>query len=642
MLVKASIASLLSLQATVDIAAAVARSNRHGNIAEPPEPETIDLVRLPLPPAISDYSVGACNVSVNPRRTGCMPVSNGRGFMSGSFLPDGKHVLALIHFVGARLAPEPGSTYNGSQIILVKTDDSTFGNGEKWKCLTCGVPGVPNTMAVNETEHLDYPQAFDDGKRALVGTYILDCGPYELASQDCTPERTRLLPLRWNTAVDGSGPTGSMRELRLHPDNVHLGFSSFTTVGGKLGQLAFYGRLEYNASPTTGLPLAPRYDVVNVNVLLDSTSAGPIVTVGDKVTINHQAISVGELRGFSGPGDEVVYVGYPTESSNIDAYAVSLDTGKVRHLTSHPEYIDPIDGSRDGKWWAIMDTRGTGRQMFLAGMRGIPPLTDLVSSSVTSATRNNGLRRFFVPYVLDAAGDRGSYYGQKINGPGFSELGSGDLNDPQWNGQADPRWSLDATKLVYWEAQTRSPACGGTNPLPCYLSKEQGGRDVRMVMATFPDRAPSPILPVAPRPDFIPWATRYVPGAALPDRPSPEAGTFILEAGKSGSAQVVIDKTADGVLIESVAVTYHNYSDDGELFLNGHENVTASFKTPTFNVINWFSNLTQTGPGVFNTKVTSPDGFHLSIDALINIFDAEGTISTTINGTTYKQPLNGA
>lgn len=612
-------------------------------IPPPPAPETINLVRLPLPPAISDLSPGACSEAVNPRRTGCMLAAAGRALQSGSFLPDGRHVLAVVPFVGAPLAPELGSMYNGTNVVLVKTDDTVFANGEKWKCLTCGVPGVPNAQPLDATEHLDYPQAFTDGRRALAGPYVIDCGEHELASEECTAATTRLLTIRWDTTPDGSGAGGSIRELRLHPDNVHIGFSSFTNTGGKLGQLAFFGRIVYNPAPTSGLPLAPRYDLVNVTVLVDPTSPGPIVTAGDSVTIDRQAISVGELRGFSGPGDEVVYVGYPTESSNLDAYAVSLDTGAVRRLTAHPEYIDPIDASPDGKWWAIADTRGTDRQMFLAGMRRVPPLTDLVSSSVTSATRNNGQRRFFTPWVLDAAGDRGSYYGQKVNGEGFDELGSGTLNDPQWNTQADPRWSPDSTKLVYWEAQAVAPACGGNNSLPCFPSKEEGGREVRMVMTTFPDRIPTTRPPVAPRSDTIPWALPYAPGDSLPDRPTPDGGSFVLK-GSSGFADVVIDKPADSLFVQSVAVTYHNFSDDGVLFLNGHENVTARrSQTPTVSVIDWYSNLTQTGPGcVRNTKMTSDDGFHINIDVLVNIFDAEGTITTTVDGVTYEQPLNGA
>jgi hypothetical protein len=202
-----------------------------------------------------------------------------------------------------------------------------------------------------------------------------------------------------------------MRELRLHPDNVHLGFSSFTQLDGKLGQLGYFGKLEFNPVPTTGLPLTPRYDIVKVTTLFNPQAPQPISTQGQELIINTDAISVGELRGFSGRGNEFTYVGYPAESSNLDIFAVSLQSGKVCRITAHPEYIDPIDASPDGKWWAIMDTRGTDRQMFLAGMRNVPPITDLVTSSVTSATRNNGQRRFFVPYVIDNVGDRGSYYG---------------------------------------------------------------------------------------------------------------------------------------------------------------------------------------------------------------------------------------
>lgn len=43
----------------------------------------------------------------------------------------------------------------------------------------------------------------------------------------------------------------------------------------------------------------------------------------------------------------------------------------------------------------VMDTRGTDLQMWLSGLRGIPPLTDHVSTSATSSTRNNGIRDSF-------------------------------------------------------------------------------------------------------------------------------------------------------------------------------------------------------------------------------------------------------
>ena len=77
-------------------------------------------------------------------------------------------------------------------------------------------------------------------------------------------------------------------------------------------------------------------------------------------------------------------------------------------------------------------------------MRGLPPLTDLVTVSAVSSVRNNGDRRFFQPFLLDRYGDRGNYYGQQINaGNGKPESPS----DPNWNAMADPRWSPDGASV---------------------------------------------------------------------------------------------------------------------------------------------------------------------------------------------------
>lgn len=95
-----------------------------------------------------------------------------------------------------------------------------------------------------------------------------------------------------------------------------------------------------------------------------------------------------------------------------------------------------------------MDTRGSGCNMFIAGMRGIPPLVDIVGGILPASTRNNGVRRFFEPYLLDFYGNHGTYFGQNINGGFQSVQGSGDINDPEWNGITDPRWSPDSTQLV--------------------------------------------------------------------------------------------------------------------------------------------------------------------------------------------------
>ncbi|KAH7011012.1 hypothetical protein EDB80DRAFT_836619 [Ilyonectria destructans] len=265
-------------------------------------------------------------------------------------------------------------------------------------------------------------------------------------------------------------------------------------------------------------------------------------------------------------------------------------------------------------------------------MRHVPPITDLVSTAVTSSTRNNGARQFFVPYLLDNYGDRGSYYGQKINGPGFDVLGGGSLNDPQWNGQADPRWSPDSTKVVYWEAQTVSPACGG--PILCLAFSLKNFR--------FTSRTPSKFIPVALVSDEIPWAVPYLAGDSPPYRPVPPPGTYKLTAKVSGYASVTLAGAANSSGIIGVAVSYNDYSGDGETFLNGFENVTTIPVASTVAHLDWFSDLVQTGPNLYATKKSSPEGFEVEIDVLTNIFHSNGTLTTTINGVVYEQPLNGA
>jgi len=600
---------------------------------KPPLPEKIEITELPLPPAAPSGKPGACTVAINPNRTGCIGAAQ-----SGSFLPDGRHVLVAVNFTGAAPAPDPTSIYQGWKIILVKTDGSKFPNGDSWKCLTCGVPGQ---NAVDSNPAWDYPQSFFDGKRSLAGTNVIDCSPFKLADDGCTPKQIHIYPIRWNVHADGTGKGGSIRELRLHPDNVHLGFNAVSIANGKFDQFGYFGRLEFDPSPETGEPRAPRYELNQVTRLFQEGLQNRVLTVDpqhpDQLRMNFNGIEIGEFRGFSKNGREAFYVGYPFESSNIDLFAADLSTGRVRRLTDNPEYADPIDASPDDKWMVVEDTRGSDRQMFLAAMRGVPPITDLLTSGAVSSVRNNGERRFFQPYLLDRYGDRGNYQGQQLNA-GDGKPGS--FSDPNWNAMADPRWSPDGTRVFYWQTEVTSPACGGSNPLPCPPSTEPGGRRYRVMMALFPNRKPVSIESPAPVSDVVTWGTPYLPASVTPTRARIPEGTYTLKGALSGSARVTIQDTPDHSATLSVSVVYENYSDSPGNIINGTENVIQSHPKPTTAALVWRSNLTQTG-STSATKVTSADGFNLTIDILTNIFQATGTLTTTVNGRTYRQPANG-
>lgn len=121
--------------------------------------------------------------------------------------------------------------------------------------------------------HESPPQAFQDGKRALLGTHVVEC-PEILTSESCGLVTLRLIPLRWNNTADGTEPRGQMRELRLHPDNVHVGFGWIRPTANGATQNSFIGRMSYGPSPTLGDPLVPRYDLTDVRILYNEESVG--------------------------------------------------------------------------------------------------------------------------------------------------------------------------------------------------------------------------------------------------------------------------------------------------------------------------------------------------------------------------------
>lgn len=603
--------------------------NATPTIPEPPKPETIDVIELPLPPVSASRDVGACTAALNPHLTGCIARELTDKFQAGDFTPDGQNVIVTVTFVGAPAAPSSASIYEGVQLILIRTDGTNFSNGDPWKCLTCGVP-TKNAKELDPQR--DYPHVFRSGDKAIWGHNILDCNGKQLASDACTPDDIHIYPIYWSD--------GAPRELRIHPDDVHIGWSSFTNGAG---QFSYFGRLEFNAHPPGTGPAVPRYDLVDVDLLVDPKRGAFITADGSELKLHPESIIIGELRGFSGSGDEILYLGAPTESTNIDLYAVHIETGIVRRLTSHPDYADPIAFSADDQWFVTQDTRASERQMWMSGMRGIPPLIDIVAVAVAASTRNNGKRRFFQPILIDRHGDRGSYYGQQVNGNG--EKSDGGINDPSWNGRADPAFSLDSTCIVYWQAIVTSPACGGINPLPCPASTAQGRREYRVMLARLSDRQPSLPAPVYKVSSRIPWATPFPPGTDVPSLPTLKPGNYTLRGKVSGFAEVSLIGDAvhpEPSSIKRVVANYTDFSDDGDHTINGLEDVelTVLFPNVWNQRLDWYSDIVQTGSST-GSKKTGARGLQLRIDVMKNILEANGTLTTTIDGVAYHQPANG-
>jgi hypothetical protein len=528
------------------------------------------------------------------------------------------YVLLGVTYAGAPAAPDPASIYSGPQVLLEKTDGTTFPNGDAWKCLTCGVAGEPGVLPTDYT--YPPPHALPGDRKLLVGNGILQCGngtvSYVVTDPRCTPQDTHIYPIYWDGSPLGmssaASPFGNGREWRLSPDGVHLAWDSLFFINSiSFGENEFEGTLSFD-------PANQRYNLADVYYLPQPTDW---VVQGDQLKFTPRAM-IGELRGWSSDGRSILGI-QSYESDSIDAWATSLATGRSEPLTNHAEYTDPMFMSPNGRWMINEEVAGSGRLDFISAAQGIAPITDLLTTAYVSGIRNNLNRRFFLPWLVDPATGRS----EQINAGG----------DPNWNAAADPVWLADSSGVVWAE----NLACGA-NPTPhqCSDSTEPGGRNSRVMMARFPTlpasrpQAPAPISNTAPSK----WAIPYTGQALPPSVAFLPAGTYTIEGPVRGFATVVVTDNGAGTGIQSIQATYDNYSQDGRHVINGTESVQND-ATP--GNVTWDEDLTLSGRQT-GTKVTSPGGFTLGLSVeFANLFEASGTMTTTIDGQTYSQPVNG-
>jgi hypothetical protein len=151
------------------------------------------------------------------------------------------------------------------------------------------------------------------------------------------------------------------------------------------------------------------------------------------------------------------------------------------------------------------------------------------------------------------------------------------------------------------------------------------GRTERLMVVHLSSRKPLQGMAIEEWPDVLPWATPYSPGDVIPAEKSLATGNYTPTGLKCGYANVTLKPVDDRPEIGSVAVWYHNFSDDGIYFLDGSEAVTRTFPAgPWLNVLDWHSNFEQTG-STNGSKKTMPDGFHLEINVRTTSSMRQGT-----------------
>ena len=572
--------------------------------------EQVKLSELPAPPTAPSTDAGSCTQAINPHGTGCLSPAWGALGAVGTYYPSSDYTLVGAVFAGAP-SSGPAAAYNGPQVLLVHTDGKTFPNGDPWKCLTCGVAYPANFGGVSGNNDFTYPiNGFHDGKRALAGSAIIDCGQYEFSDDKCTSAQVHAYPLYWD---NGTGKPGQLREARLNPDDQHIGFSYIITSQQQYDEFGFAGKLRFDQANS-------RYAIDDVRMMFNpSPQFQPYRVSGTDLQFNPAGM-IGEFRGWTADGRSAMGV-QSYQSDNIDEWATDNVTGQSRPLTRRAMYTDPDFESPNGKYLLSEQLLGSGRMDFIGGMQGIPPITDQAGTTGhVSGLHDNGMRRFFLPHLVDPNSGRS----QQLQPNG------------DWNTAADPAWLADSSAAVWAE----NFACGA-NPSPhkCAGSPEPGGRNSRVMIARFPGLGSTPPPQVPPAPD-VAWGVPYKPGQTLPVRPHLPAGTYTLKGAKQGEAKVVIAENSAKTRIMNLSVTYTDFSDIPGIVLNGTENVVRG-SDADIAAMTLHENLTMTGRQQGTKKTSEPDGFTMLPQMLQSNFQSKGTLTTTIDGKTYTQPANG-
>lgn len=81
----------------------------------------------------------------------------------------------------------------------------------------------------------------------------------------------------------------------------------------------------------------------------------------------------------------------------------------------------------------------------------------------------------------------------------------------------------------------------------------------------------------------------------------------------NGYANVTFSPNTAETALETIHVSYNQYTDDGLNTIEGNEELTALYLNVTLIHVDWTSSLVSTGASQ-STKMTSPGGFHFEVD----------------------------
>lgn len=428
-----------------------------------------------------------------------------------NYLPDGKHIIMEVHFVGKKK----------SDLAVMKEDGSGF------KCLTCDL---------KEEIGDEMPVPLPDGKRVYSPRGILECSP---SIVDC--KESRILPL-----VYPEIPHAKIVR-RIATNMSQNGVQVATGLVTTRGYIVLVSELT-RVSDEKG----ERYELQKGKVVSSSPNDADFTAFRPKID------GAGEVKSFADGGKSLINLAL-FEGNNYDLAKIDLSTGNITRLTKHFSYDEGTYPSPDGKWVIFQTHRHTSR-MDAFGLIPRPLIAGMPQAAGVSMQRNaeyeGGYKatRFYGLTMTDNYGDRA-----RLPDDGYTGINiMTDSEDSKlYNHLGNFAWHPSSTRGFFWEQKDPKTV-------------KEGELTGRLRFIQFTSRKPTkPVDKVFPD---MTWATdlkdfKWNTGNY------PEQG--ILKGYISGYAEISTLKPEQGTTGEPRRVIkYVDFTDDGEYILNGTESST--------------------------------------------------------------------
>jgi hypothetical protein len=500
------------------------------------------------------------------------------------YTTDGEHLLFAGNVVAnGNLNPDPNR--GPFHLWMVGT------NGQKPHCITCGLSNEP---LVGEAEQPGLIQPFPDGKRVMYGPYgvptVLECTPTVV---NC--KHAQIFPVDLSGAFAPGGlifpggangfafDTGGAASPKLSPDGNYIAFSDVRTDSIEEMVLAKLGKE------------GEKYVVSQPRVL---NPAGPTSPTDPNTGAWSDSAGLFEFKTFVEGGRAVTYVQVGgNENGGINLWKLDLQTGQRTQLTSYPEWEEDMAVSPDGKSMLVGIDSQTRHYMDFAGLLpfrgffGAVEGADIAISHVSSAKLRSCAP--FSSALLPASGDQnGNLVGQIVDPYEGGEIrDSGDING--W-----PQWSPNSTSVAL-STQSFATLAGAPYLLVAHLSRK----------------------PTEPLPIVSSEPGSWAPGVQEYHGAIGSEAEVTLKGVASGQVRVHEGNPFFGGSGD-LSATYENYSEDGESFVNGTQNIVGGTIT---------NNITMSGAhtGSLHGEVTylGPGAYH-------------GSQTATYDGTTVSGPAS--